>query len=68
MTPHSLTEPDRRTHMQSLVSSETLPEGYAVDDGAALVIRGGTARAYPPKGPPNVYRIQPTKGETRLSG
>ncbi len=68
MTPHSLTEPDRRTRMQKLIASGAMPEGFAVDDGAALVIRGDTVRAYPHKGQPNVYRIHPTLGETRLSG
>ena len=68
MTPHSLIEPDRRTHMLKCVGRGEMAPGYAVDDGAALVIRGDTMRAYPPKGPPNVYRIHPTKGETPLSG
>ena len=67
MTPHSLTEPDRRTHLQRLVTSGVMSEGFAVDDGAALVIRGDTMRAYPSKGSPSVYRIHPTLGETPLA-
>ncbi len=68
MTPHSLTEPDRRASMKSLVSSGVIRDGYAVDDGAALVLQEGKrARAYPTEGPPFVHRIRRKNGETVLN-
>ncbi len=68
MTPHSLAEPDRRTRMHRLVASGAMPDGYAVDDGAALVFREGEpVRSYPSEGPPFLYRIGKTNGETALN-
>ena len=68
MTPHSLTEPDRRAHMHGLVARGVVPDGYAVDDGAALVLReGDPVRSCPPEGPPFVYRIGRTDGESALN-
>ncbi len=68
MTPHSRIEPDRRAHMNGLVTSGAMPEGYAVDDGAALVLReGDPALSYPTEGPPFVYRICRRDGETVLN-
>ncbi|MYH60164.1 MAG: peptidase E [Boseongicola sp. SB0675_bin_26] len=68
MTPHSQIEPDRRARMHGLVAGGAMPEGYAVDDGAALVLREGEpARSYPSEGPPFVHRIRRRKGETALN-
>lgn len=68
MTPHSQIEPDRRAHMHGLVASGAMPDGYAVDDGAALVLREGEpARPYPSEGPPFVRRIRQGEGETALN-
>ena len=66
MTPHSLTQPDRRVQMRELVASGAMPEGYVVDDGAALVVQGSDVQAFPPIGPPHVYRICRARGETLL--
>ena len=65
-TPHSLTEPQRRTRMQELAKSREITGGYAVDDGAALVLRDGAALPFPLVGPPYVYRIDKQGGETIL--
>ena len=68
MTPHSQIEPDRRAHMHGLVAGGAMPEGYAVDDGAALVLREGEpARASPSEGPPYVHLIRRREGETALN-
>ncbi|MCY4166703.1 MAG: Type 1 glutamine amidotransferase-like domain-containing protein [Rhodobacter sp.] len=68
MTPHSQIEPDRRAHMHGLVTSGAIPEGFAVDDGAALVLReGDPVRSYPYEGPPFVHRIRRREGEIALN-
>ncbi|MDE0523239.1 MAG: Type 1 glutamine amidotransferase-like domain-containing protein [Boseongicola sp.] len=68
MTPHSRVEPDRRARMHGLVTRGAMPEGYAVDDGAALVMReGDPVLPYPSEGPPFVYRIRRKDGETVLN-
>lgn len=67
-TPHSLAEPQRRTRMKELAKSREINGGYAVDDGAALVLRDGAAQPFPPVGPPHVYRIDDLGEETILGG
>lgn len=68
MTPHSQIEPDRREHMHGLVASGAMSEGYAVDDGAALVLReGDPVRFHPAEGPPFVYRIRRRESEIALN-
>ncbi len=67
MTPHSLIEPDRLTRLQALVAQGALAEAYAVDDGAALILRGDAPpRGFPHRGPPFVHRISQT-GRVTLS-
>ena len=59
MTPHSLTEPDRLTHLNTLVACGHLPDAFAVDDGAALVLKDGAPSAvFPCGGPPLVHWIR----------
>lgn len=65
-TPHSSTEPERRAQMQERAKNSDIAGGYAVDDGAALVFRGGKFKPFPSVGPPNVHRIDPKGGETIL--
>ncbi len=65
-TPHSSTEPERRAQMQERAKGGEIAGGYAVDDGAALVFRGGTFHPYPPEGPPRVYGIDAQGSETIL--
>lgn len=66
MTPHSLIEPERLSRMQDLVDSGTVPDAWAVDDGAALVIQnGGTYSFFPKEGTSRVHRFarsEPQKG------
>lgn len=38
--PHYDGEPTRRSHYQRLVAQGVMPDGYAADDGAALVFKG----------------------------
>lgn len=58
VTPHSLAEPDRRTRMQEMIAGNELPQGFAIDDGAALVLQDGSpSEVFPAQGPPFVRRI-----------
>jgi len=58
MTPHCLAQPHRRRVMGSMIADGTMPEGYAVEDGAAVALRDGVPAAiYPAHGDPCVYRI-----------
>ena len=58
MTPHSLAEPDRLAHLAGLVSAGTISGALAIDDGAAVILRGGVASAvFPGRGPPCAHRI-----------
>ncbi len=60
ITPHASTEPERIAAMASRVAAGDLPGGWAIDDGAALVMSGDAPVAvFPPKGPPYVHRIGP---------
>ena len=65
VTPHSLDEPDRRASLAGHVADGRLPDAWAIDDGAALVIAGdGPACVFPAEGPPHVYRIARRAGGT----
>lgn len=58
LTPHSLAEPERRTRMSDLVAAGVLPEGHAIDDGAALLLHDAVpVEPFPAAGPPFVHRI-----------
>ncbi|MCR9152459.1 MAG: Type 1 glutamine amidotransferase-like domain-containing protein [Rhodobacteraceae bacterium] len=58
MTPHASTEPDRIAAMAAHVAAGDLPAGWAIDDGAALVMSDGApAGVFPADGPPRVHRI-----------
>lgn len=58
MTPHSLIEPERVTCMKTLVSSGGLPNGFAIDDGAALVFRDGLpAETFTQNGQVQIHRL-----------
>lgn len=67
MTPHSLIEPERRAHVRTLVTKGALGQTYAVDDGAALVLRDGALGVFPAAGPPYAYRIRKSDGEVVLN-
>jgi dipeptidase E len=41
-SPHYDSEPERRPTYRRLIADGSLPDGYAADDGAALVFRGTT--------------------------
>ena len=58
MTPHSLIEPERLIKVQQLIDSGAISEAWAVDDGAALIIKNGaTPIWYPQDGTPRVHRF-----------
>jgi len=58
ITPHSLDDPDRRPRLADCVARGLLPDAWAIDDGAALVMAGDApAGMFPAAGPPHVYRI-----------
>lgn len=68
---HYDSEPARRPLFQQLVADETLPPGYATDDGAGLLYRGTTmVEALAETGGAGAYRVEPGPGgtavETRL--
>ena len=69
VTPHASTEPDRIGAMTAHVAAGRLPAGWAIDDGAALVMSGGApAAVFPEVGPPHVHRIGPgAEGAARLT-
>lgn len=67
MTPHASTEPERIAAMTSHVEAGDLPAGWAIDDGAALVMSGDAPSAvFPAHGPPHVHRIAPGAGGTGI--
>lgn len=58
MTPHSLTEPDRLARLAAFTSAGDISNAFAVDDGAALILKNGAPSAvFPAGGPPFVHRI-----------
>lgn len=68
--PHYDGEAQRRPLFERLVADRTLPAGYAVDDGAALVFRGtDLAECVSSRPDAAAYRVEPKPGgvsETRL--
>jgi dipeptidase E len=69
--PHYHGEPQRRPLFHRLVADGTLPPGYGVDDGAALVFRGTelaeAVSALPGAAAFRVERVDDDAEETRLS-
>lgn len=59
MTPHCTIEPERRAAMGALVASGALPPGFALEDGAALLLRDGRPAALHPgeDGTARAFRI-----------
>ncbi len=63
ITPHASTEPDRIPAMAALVAAGALPSGWAIDDGAALVMAGDApAAVFPAQGPPRVHHVAAQPG------
>jgi peptidase E len=71
-SPHYSSESERRPLFQRLVADGTLPAGYGVDDGVALIVRGRELAEVVASDPAAAaYRVEPDGAggatETRLS-